>query len=140
MVSEQGSHMKLSSVCQLAPFTILRPSPSSSRSSLEMMLTSAHSGVWASLQAPHRCAELRHRVAKCRRRELLIPNAEHEIVVQDSQQRRPRRRIGQLVEIEAAHGRSHVAAELFCFKTHGVAPDTQDNVRAHAMNLKRRTR
>src|SRR5215212_4701004 len=47
MVSEQGSRMKLSSVCQLAPFTILRPSPSVSRSSLEMMLTSAHSGVCA---------------------------------------------------------------------------------------------
>ena len=40
--------MKLSSVCQLAPFTISRPSPSVSRSSLEMMLTSAHSGVRSS--------------------------------------------------------------------------------------------
>lgn len=48
MVSEQGSHMKLSSVCQEAPFTRFLPSPSTSRSSLEMMFTSAHSSVLTS--------------------------------------------------------------------------------------------
>ena len=48
MVSEQGSRMKLSSVCHEAPLTSFLPSPSSSRSSLEMMLTSSHSGVAAS--------------------------------------------------------------------------------------------
>jgi hypothetical protein len=51
-----------------------------------------------------------------------------------------RRRIGQTVEIEAVHGSGHVAAEPLGLKTHGVAPDTQDNLRADAMNLKRGSR
>ena len=52
-------------------------------------------------------------------------------------QRGLRRGIGQLVEVETAHCRGHVAAELLGLKTHGVAPGMRDNVRAHPMNLKR---
>jgi hypothetical protein len=92
------------------------------------------------LLAWHRRAETRHRVAKCHWCELLAANAEHEIVVQHADQCRLRRRIGQSVEIDAAHRRGHVAAEFLGLKTHGVTPEMQDNVRAQSINLKRGNR
>ena len=90
------------------------------------------------LLAQHRRAELRHRVAKCRRRELLVADAQHQIVVQDARSAPPASPAsGRLVEVDTAHRRGHVAAELLGPKTHGVAPGMRDNVRADSLNLKR---
>ena len=140
MVSEQGSRMKLSSVCQLAPFTSLL-----AVAQLVAVLARDDVDLGAfrragELQALHRRAELRHGVAKCRRRERLVADAQHEIAVQHVQQGRLRRRIGQAVEIEAAHRSGHVAAELLGLKTHGVTPGRHDNVRADPTKVTRGTR
>jgi len=72
--------------------------------------------------------------------ERLVADAEHEIAVQHVRQGGSRRRIGQAVEIEAAHRSGHVAAERLGLKTHGAPPGRHDNVRADPMNLKRGTR
>ena len=129
--------MKLSSVCQLAPFTSFLPSPSSSRSSLEMMLTSAHSGVRASCLrstgVPNRAMASRNGTGAS----FWLADAEHEVVVQDVEQRRLRRRIGQAVEIDPADRGRHVRAEFLGLKIHGVTPGKRDNVRVDPSNHKR---
>jgi hypothetical protein len=79
----------------------------------------------------------RHRVAKRFGRQRLVADAQHQIVVQDTLQCGLRRRIGQAIEVDTAHRRGHVAAELLGPKTHGVAPNMRDNVRAELLNLKR---
>src|SRR6185437_1863334 len=63
------------------------------------------------LQALHRPAEARHGIAERDRSERLATDAEHEIVMQRTDQRRLRLR-GRMGEIDALDRERHVSAEL----------------------------